>query len=750
MNLFELAAVLTLDKSDYDKGLTSAEKEASGFGSKMKSALGTVSKAGTATLAAVSGIATATTKKLIDSSSEVAKLGDHIDKQSQKLGMSAQAYQEWDFILTHSGASVDSLQASMKTLSTQATKNADEFAALGISQEELQNSSPEELFEKVVRGLQGMEASTERTALASKLLGRSATELAPVLNASSEEIEGMRQQAHDLGKVLSDEAVKSGAAYEDSIYNLKTAMSGVKNQMTANFLPSLVDVMDGITGLISGDDSAIEKISEAIGSLSEKIGDAIPRIAETAMRILPTLTDAISKNVRPLVSGAIKLVTNMVKQMPQIIRPVINMLPSAIRDIAKAIVDNAPELIKGATDCVLAIVDSLPEILTALVEAAPDILTALVKGLSENIPTLIQGCIDLISDLVDNLPEIIAGLIDAIPDIIDAMFGDDGFLSLENIGKFVSGGIELVGKIVDKIPEIINELITKGIPNIIGSILNAFGMDTSNPESLGYKLKNLFGSVVSLAGGVFKELVTVAQTVFDDIVLIFQDPKKGLEKALDDMIAGFRKVFSSLEQIVTGGWELFQNWYESIGNKEKARQMEEYLEAWGRAHNKKYITKNGTTYLEDYDWEAADKAKQQREFAENNGGHTSGGTYFGSDDIVDPANTNIGKILNPELNRAKVGVDWEKQNQHDMEKYLLTDEEIDELAIAKAKGEYVEQGDAWKHQDTKESTKNVTNNTTVNVEVKGNVADSTKKFVDELTDQIVSKVQNATRMGKDG
>ena len=44
MNLFELVAVLSLNKSDYDKGLDDAEKEASTFGSKLKSGLGTAAK----------------------------------------------------------------------------------------------------------------------------------------------------------------------------------------------------------------------------------------------------------------------------------------------------------------------------------------------------------------------------------------------------------------------------------------------------------------------------------------------------------------------------------------------------------------------------------------------------------------------------------------------------------------------------------------------------------------------------------
>lgn len=550
MNVFDLAAVLTLNKSDYDKGLGDAEKEASGFGSKLKSAFGTVSKVGGATIAAIGTVATATTKKLLDSSSQVAQLGDHIDKQSQKIGISAKAYQEWDFILTHNGASVDSLQASMKTLSTQAEKNADEFAALGISQEELANMGTEELFERVVKGLQGMEQGTERIAIASKLLGRGATELAPVLNSTSDDIEDLRQQAHDLCKVMSDEAVKSGAAYEDSLYNLQSALGGIKNKMASDFLPGLVSVMDGLTGLLSGDDSAVDKISEAVEGLAGKIGDAIPRIAESAMKILPAITNAISRNVRPLVNGAIKLVTNMVRQMPQIIQPVIRMLPSAITDIAQGIAENAPELIKGVIEMITMLCKELPNILVAIAQALPEILSGIFHGLIDNLPELIAGVVELVAGLIENLPEILGG-------------------------------------IVTKVGEMFGEILTNLLP---------FGDD----------LKEIFKGFDfgGFVGGVFGEVRDIIKGIFDFIGTLFDDPAAAIKKAFDGVKDYATKVFDSIKTIITGIFDLIEAKREEAeakarGEETKAKQIEA-----GNEHGMRFVEENGSGH-----WEVVDEAK---------------------------------------------------------------------------------------------------------------------------------------------
>lgn len=523
MNVFELAAVLTLDKKDYDKGLSGAEKDFSSFGSKLKSTMGTIAKVGSATLGVISSVGAFTTKKLLDSSSEVAKLGDHIDKQSQKIGISAKAYQEWDFILTHSGASVDSLQSSMKTLSTQAEKNASEFEALGISQEELQNMSPEELFERTVKALQNMEEGTERTAIASKLLGKGATELAPVFNSTSQEIEEMRQQAHDLGKVMSDEAVKSGAAYEDSLYNLQTAIGGIKNQISSDLLPSLVTVMDGLSGLFTGDSSAIEKVSEGIGTLIDKISEAIPQIIDTVDRILPTLIEAVSKNIAPLVKGATKLVTSLVRQLPTIIKPIIKALPEIISEVAKGIAESLPELINGVVDLVTGLVEDLPNILLAITQALPDILSGIFNGLIDNLPNLIEGVAKLIEGLVTKLPEMLTGIVTAV------------------------GG--LVGR-----------MITAILP---------FG-DEFKTMFEGFD----FGGFV---GGVFSEVSDIAKGIFDFIGTLMNDPAEALKKAFDGVKDYATKVFESIGTIVDGIFELIKNAQEQDEIKERHDAMSEQI-----------------------------------------------------------------------------------------------------------------------------------------------------------------------------
>ena len=41
---------------------------------------------------------------------------DRVDKLSQKIGISRKGFQEWDYVLSQSGADIEKMQVGMKTL----------------------------------------------------------------------------------------------------------------------------------------------------------------------------------------------------------------------------------------------------------------------------------------------------------------------------------------------------------------------------------------------------------------------------------------------------------------------------------------------------------------------------------------------------------------------------------------------------------------------------------------------------------
>lgn len=574
MNVFDLFAKLSLDKSEYEEGLDEAEKDAEGFGSKLKKGLGTAGKIAGGAITAVGTASVALGKAFVSNMGDVASYGDSIDKMSQKIGISAEAYQEWDFIAQHSGTSMESLKASFKTLSTAAQNGSEEFEALGISLEDAASMSTEDLFSSVISGLQNMEEGTERTALASKLLGRGAIELGALLNTSAEDTEAMRQQVHDLGGVMSNEAVKSAAQYQDSLQNMQTALTGLKNNMMSEFLPAASQVMDGLAKVFSGDDSGMESIDQGIDNMISSITDSLPKLMEVGGKIVTSLSKSIITNLPKLAKTAgdivLTLASDLIKQLPALIESgtqiimelalaigealpdLIPTIVEVILEIVDTLLDNIDMLVEGAIAIILGLAEGLINALPILINKIPEIITSVVDALIENLPLLIDGAIQLVTLLVTHLPEIIMGLIQAIPQIIVAIV--EAFAPLvTELGAKASEAIENVGKWFAELPGKLAYWAGVAVASVIKFFIDL-------PENL----KNIFNKVVAKVKEFGTNLKTNAKNAAKDFF-------NNLVNGIKDLPSKVKEIGKNIvEGLKNGFMEKWNNFKESVSNLGKS------------------------------------------------------------------------------------------------------------------------------------------------------------------------------------
>ena len=508
-----------LDTKDVEKQLDGLSN---GAVDDLKSALATAGKVGAAAIAGIGTAAVAATGMLVKGAGDVAAYGDNIDKMSQKMGMSAEAYQEWDAILQHSGTSIESLQMSMKTLASAAETGKDAFDALGLSQEHIAELSQEELFSETISALQQVEDDTERTYLAGQLLGRGATELGALLNTSAEETEAMRQRVHELGGVMSNEAVKAAARYQDSLQDMQTAFHGLSRGMLSDFLPSITSVMDGLTEIFSGNsEQGVSLISDGIRSLSAEIGKIIPQIAEVGGGILTALVDAITENLPVLLEAGANVVMQiadaLIQNLPQLIEAGLQVVLS----LATGIAESMPELIPTIVDVVLEIVDTLIENVDTLIDAAiaitlalasgmidalprllekvPEIVTKLVNAFVENAPKLLEAAVQLIVALAKGLVQSIPQLVKNIPQIVTAVIKGivSGVAQMRDVGK------QLIAGLWDGIKNMtkwLKDKVSNFFSGIVGSVKNLLGIHSPSRVFAGIGSYMMRGLAQGIAG----------------------------------------------------------------------------------------------------------------------------------------------------------------------------------------------------------------------------------------------------------
>ena len=488
MNIFELAAKLALDSSDYIKGINEAEKATSSSNDKIKDSVkkttdsynqglktaesssnnfgqalkkGIVVAAGltTAALTATTAAAAAVTKTFIKGVKEAADYGDTVDKQSQKVGFSAKSWQEWDYVLKLAGADMQSATMGIKTMTNQvdAAKKGNKdaianFKALGISVKSLKNLSREEIFEKVISQLQKMPESANRAAIANKLLGRSGQELSALFNMSNEETKKAIQTANDYNMVMSDQGVKASASYKDSLTTLEGALKGLKNSMMTEFMPGLTTIAEGLSNVFSGKGS--DKLKEGISLFLVELR----RVGPDILKIISDVGTSLIQGLGPM--------------LPSVVSTIFSLLTQAITTVSSMIPELMPSIISGIEGAMSALMTALPIVINGVTQ----LIMALVTWLSEgnNVQTLANGIVAMVTQLVNSFGMILPVLLPAIVTIISECA--KAFTQPDNVQMLLDAVLTVIGAlavaIVKSVPIIIDAV--KGIISNLAELVSRF------------------------------------------------------------------------------------------------------------------------------------------------------------------------------------------------------------------------------------------------------------------------------------
>jgi hypothetical protein len=541
MDLFDIAAKITLDTSDYEKDLAGAEKSGSGFADKLKKGLGTAAKVGGAAIAAICAGVVALSKKFTDGVKNVATYGDEVDKMSQKLGLSKTAYQEWDYVLGQAGVEITNMSTGLKTLTNKLddAKNGGEdaqkmFAALGLSMEDLSSMSREDAFASVITGFQGMADSTERAALANDLFGRSGQELTPLFNSSIEETNELRQAAHDLGFVLSDEAVSAAADFNDALDTLQRTVGGLKNQFLQNFLPAATSISDGLTKIFSEDTTeGLKDIKKGVSDLVKTLSDKAPEIIEIGWNIVDGLITAINDNLPTLIQKGADLLLNgiipgIIEQLPMLVETAFSIIGQLVTSIGQAL----PELIPAAVDMILQIVESLLDNIDLLVDAAIALILGLAEGLIRAIPKLIVKAPTIVIKLVEAIIRNVPKILEAGWELIKMLVQGIG----EALGSLWEAGKDIVTKVGEGIASLWEKAKQWG-----KDLIENFGKGiTEKAQALLQKVKDIASGIKKFLGfsepeeGPLSDFHTYAPDMMNLFMKGITDNKRRLQNTVAD------------------------------------------------------------------------------------------------------------------------------------------------------------------------------------------------------------------------
>lgn len=462
MEVFKLFGSIFVNTDDADKSLQKTEKNAEGLAAKFGNGVKAAAKWG----AAIAAAATTAGAAIFGLATSAAGTADEIDKMSQKIGISAEAFQEWDYVMGQNGMDVDKLSVGMKTLVTQMDKAAngtasaqENFDRLGISIFNADGSlkDQEVILNETMHALADMENGTEKARLATELFGKAGIEMMPMLNQGSGAMDELTQRAHDLGLVMSDDAVKAGVTLGDTIDDIKRSFSMIGTNLGAAVIPVIQQFADLIV-------DNMPLIQESIGALA-------PILADTASKILPVIMD-LAQTLLPVILDLVNQLLPVIAQIAADILPVLTNLLVSLLPPVMQIVQSLMPLVVTILNAITPLLSLLIELLQPIIQLFVALLTPIIEVISAALQPLIEIISVLISATLMPLIEVVK--------LVGSIFGD-----------VLNGALSNAKAVIDNIIGVFNGIITflKGI--FTGNFKMAF-------QGIVDIVSNIFGGIVNI------------------------------------------------------------------------------------------------------------------------------------------------------------------------------------------------------------------------------------------------------------
>ena len=287
--------------------------------------------------AAVTAAVVEVEKALISMTKESAAYADEILTQSAVTGLSTEALQEYQYAAELVDVSLDTLTSSqtkmirsMDAARRGSKEQAEAFDKLGISVQNADGTlrDAQDVFGDAIDALGAISNETERDAIAMTIFGRSARDLNPLIKAGSDGLRELAQEAHNVGYVMSEEALDALGAVDDQVQRMNRSNEALKNQIAVGMAPAVENLKKKGTDFFVRLQEAAEGsgILEVFGALLDVVSaleplfDVLFGTAEDGVPALQALALALG-----VVADALTIVANTIAIVIELFKQLINL-----------------------------------------------------------------------------------------------------------------------------------------------------------------------------------------------------------------------------------------------------------------------------------------------------------------------------------------------------------------------------------------------------------------------------------------
>lgn len=590
MDLLSLVAKLSLDSSEYEKGLGDAESKAGSFGSALKSGLGNIAKVGAAAVGAASTAVGAFAKKSLDagltfdaSMSNVSAISgavgadfDALRDKAQEMGastkftateaadaMSYMAMAGWKTkdmldgisgIMNLATASGEDLALTSDIVTDALTgfglkaSDSSHFADILAAASSNANTNVGlmgETFKYVAPVAGSMGISAEDAAESIGLIANAGikgsqagtslraiiTRLATDAGASSKSLGALGVLVEELGVKFYDD-YDNVRDFSDILDDARVKWKELGDEDAANFAKKIAG-QEGISAWLALMNSAPEDV-EKLRSAIDTCSDSADGFNGTADEMARKMEDNLQGTIRKFKSALEGVQIAISDMLTPSLRKFVDIGTEGLSGVANALREGDFNGAMGALgDALSKGIEKLISMIPKMIDAGIQLLSALGQGLLQNIPVILDAAVQIVSSLSNFIVSGIPELITAALEIITALVG----YIVSDLPKLMDAAIEIIFALADGIIDAIPDLI----PALVEIILTIVEKLTE-PSTL----MKMIDVAFKLLGAIGDGLLQAIPTLVEKVPTIMMNLIEAILRFLPQMIASGMELIAKL------------------------------------------------------------------------------------------------------------------------------------------------------------------------------------------------------------
>lgn len=354
----------TAQLKDLEKQYKSCAPQLEAFASKTKQAAEATKGISTAAGVAAAGLVAMTVKS--------AQAADELATDAKVTGFSVEELQKLKYAADRVDVSYDTMTGSIAKLTKQMASENKAFETLGVAVKNADGSmrNATDVWYDAIKALGKVENGTERDALSMELFGKSAMEMAGIVDDGGAALRALGEEAEETGTIMSEDAVNDTVKFNDAIDKLRATASQSFMKAGASLAETLLPALEKLVEIVSkvltwfaNLDGTTKTVILTILALVAALSPVLSLIS-TLVTVLPTLKlafAALSGPVGIVIAAVTALVTAGIALYKNwdVIKEKAISLWNSIKATFQKIWEAITSPIKKAADFVKGVVDKI-------------------------------------------------------------------------------------------------------------------------------------------------------------------------------------------------------------------------------------------------------------------------------------------------------------------------------------------------------------------------------------------------------